>query len=233
MRPAMQQQFLERAKDLVGATGVATVDTKPDLFCCTSGFASAQAAVFARSSAEVQQLIALAKEHKIRLYPVSVGNNWGYGTRNPPRSDCVVLSLERMDRILHFDHELGLATLEPGVTQGALARFLDSRRVPFMVPTTGAGPKASIIGNLLERGFGITPLADHFQSLMCLEAVLADGSIYRSSLRSLGLGELAKVYKWGVGPYLDGLFAQGAFGVVTQATVALARRPEAVVALLF
>ncbi len=43
----------------------------------------------------------------------------------------------------------------------------------------------------------------------------------------------AKAFKWGLGPYLDGLFSQGAFGIVTDATFALARRPERIEAFLF
>ena len=30
-----------------------------------------------------------------------------------------------------------------------------------MVPTTGAGPHASVLGNACERGYGITPDTDH------------------------------------------------------------------------
>jgi 4-cresol dehydrogenase (hydroxylating) len=35
----------------------------------------------------------------------------------------------------------------------------------FLVPATRAGPGCSIIGNALKRGYGITPLTDHFQSI--------------------------------------------------------------------
>jgi FAD/FMN-containing dehydrogenase len=100
-----------------------------------------------------------------------------------------------------------------------------------MVPTTGAGPSGSIVGNALERGFGITPVTDHFLSVVGLEAILADGSVYRSPLAALG-GTSAHPFKWGIGPYVDGLFAQGSFGVVTSMTVALARRPEVIAVFL-
>jgi FAD/FMN-containing dehydrogenase len=105
---------------------------------------------------------------------------------------------------------------------------LEDRGLPFLVPTTGAGPGCSILGNALERGYGITPLTDHFQGITWIEAVLPDGEIYRTPLTEMGAERADKAFKWGVGPYVDGLFAQGAFGIVTRAAIALARRPETV-----
>ena len=77
----------------------------------------------------------------------------------------------------------------------------------------------------LERGYGITPYADHFAAVTALEAVLPDGRIYRSALSELGGATVDRAYKWGIGPYIDGLFAQGNFAVVTNMTIALAPRP--------
>jgi FAD/FMN-containing dehydrogenase len=101
------------------------------------------------------------------------------------------------------------------------------------VPVTGAGPDCSLIGNALERGYGITPYADHFGAVTALEAVLPDGRLYRSALSELGGGAVDRAYKWGIGPYVDGLFAQSALGIVTQMTIALAPQPEAVRAFVF
>jgi len=85
----------------------------------------------------------------------------------------------------------------------------------------------------LERGFGITPHADHFGAVISLEAVLADGTMYRSALSELGGHQVDSTYKWGLGPYVDGLFSQGAFGIVTRMTIALAPTPERVLAFIF
>jgi hypothetical protein len=131
-----------------------------------------------------------------------------------------------MNRILELDAELGLITLEPGVTQDQLSRYLKDSGFDFFVPTTGAGPSVSLLGNAMERGFGITPEEDHFGAVRSLRAVLPDGSVYASSLASLGLPMSQSSWKWGIGPYLDGIFAQGNFGIVTALTIALRRRPE-------
>jgi hypothetical protein len=104
-----------------------------------------------------------------------------------------------LQQIVDFDAELGTVTLEPGVTQGMLAAFLERERQPFLVPVTGAGPTCSLVGNALERGYGITPFADHFGAVLSLEAVLPDGRVYRR-LRSRWTATTRR--SSGAGPYL-------------------------------
>ena len=177
---------------------------------------------------DIVQAVAISRRHRVALYPISTGNNWGYGSANPPRPDSVVLDLSRLDRILELDEELGVITVEPGVTQGQLHTYLRERNLPFLVPAHGGGPNCSLVGNAVERGYGITPYADHFAAVMSLEAVLPDGRIYRSGLAEAGGALADKTFKWGVGPYLDGLFTQSGFGIVTRMTIALAQRPAVV-----
>jgi len=66
-----------------------------------------------------------------------------------------------------------------------------------------------------------------------IEAVLADGTVYRTALRELAGDDLARLFKWGIGPYSAGLFAQSGFGIVTRMSIVLARRPESVKVCLF
>ncbi|MBE0486437.1 FAD-binding oxidoreductase [Marinobacter sp.] len=182
---------------------------------------------------EIAAILEIAQRWKVSVYPVSTGNNWGYGSANPVEDGCVILDLSRLDRITDFDAELGVVTVEPGVTQGALRAFLDSHEGNYLVPVTGAGPSCSILGNALERGYGITPITDHFAAVTKIEAILPDGSVYRTPLSELGGKEVDGLFKWGVGPYLDGLFSQGNFGVVVRITIALAPVPETVTAFFF
>ena len=184
-------------------------------------------------AATVQQVMHIARRHHVCVYPISTGNNWGYGSSLPVRDGCVILDLSPLRQILGFDAELGVVTVQPGVTQQLLADFLDAGNHPYMVPVTGAGPHCSLMGNALERGYGITPHADHFGAVTDLEAVLPDGSLYRTALHEAGGAELARLFKWGIGPYSAGLFTQGGFGVVTRMSIVLARRPECIKACLF
>ena len=181
----------------------------------------------------VAALMRIANQCRVPIHPISTGRNWGYGTALPAHDGCVLMDLSALCQIVHFDAELGVVTVEPGVTQGMLARFLDSGNYPYMVPVTGAGPNCSLLANALERGYGITPHGDHFAAVTDIEAVLADGTIHRSLLHDLAGEDLARLFKWGLGPYTAGLFAQGAFGIVTKISIVLARRPQSVKVCLF
>ena len=52
-----------------------------------------------RTREEVQQVLRIANEWRIPVYPVSGGCNWGYGSRVPSASGCVLLDLGRMRHI--------------------------------------------------------------------------------------------------------------------------------------
>ncbi len=138
-----------------------------------------------------------------------------------------------MNRIIDFDRELGVVTIEPGVTQQDLKTFLDQNDLPFIVPTTGAGPACSIMGNILERGYGVSAYFDSFGSCMSLEAIWPNGERYRSPLLELGGYRVGRIYKWGVGPHIDGIFSQSNFGVCTSMNVALKRQTSGVMGIFF
>jgi len=203
--------------------GVSTIGTKRSI----------PAVLRPENQDQVAAVLQVAQRWQVAVYPVSTGNNWGYGSANPVEDDCVILDLSRLNRISDFDPEMGVVTVEPGVTQGALRDFLDSHDGNYLVPVTGAGPTCSILGNALERGYGITPITDHFAAVTKIEAILPDGTRYRTPLSELGGAEVDGLFKWGLGPYLDGLFSQGNFGVVVNMTIALAPVPDTVTAFFF
>src|SRR6188508_1331404 len=125
---------------------------------CTIPIQRNIAAVVRPDSVEqVQEIVRIASAHQTHLYTISTGNNWGYGSAQPVRDDNVVLDLSRMNRIVDVNTELAYAIIEPGVTQGQLYRHLNQNRMSLWINPTGAGPNCSILGNTLERGFGIGP----------------------------------------------------------------------------
>lgn len=218
---------------IIGDSGIVAADTA-GFGVCTTGAARTIPAVLQPGNAdEIAPILQIAQRWKIAVYPVSTGRNWGYGSSNPVEDGSVILDLSKLDRISDFDPELGVVTVEPGVTQGALREFLDQQEGDYLVPVTGAGPTCSILGNALERGYGITPITDHFAAVTKIEAILPDGRLYRTPLSELGGSEVDGLFKWGIGPYLDGLFAQGNFGVVVRMTIALAPAPETTTAFFF
>jgi 4-cresol dehydrogenase (hydroxylating) len=182
---------------------------------------------------QVQHVVRIAQRFSVPIYPISTGHNWGYGTSVPVRSPAAIVDLSSMNRIIECDQDLGVVTLEPGVTQGALGEYLRSRGMPFMVPVTGAGPTCSVVANAIERGFGVTPFTDHFGSVVSMKVVLPDGEIYESYTRAFNVAGAAQAFKWGTGPYLDGLFSQSNLGIVVDASIALRATAERSSALFF
>src|SRR5580704_1648892 len=175
---------------------------------------------------QVQQCLRIANRWQTPVYPISSGKNWGYGSRVPASDGCVLLDLGRMNRIVDFSEELGYVTVEPGVTQAQLYSFLQERKSGLWMDATGASPLCSLIGNAVERGFGHTPYGDHFGHSCGLEVVLPDGSVIETGFARFPSAQAAPLYRWGVGPALDGLFSQSNLGIVTRMTIWLMPAPE-------
>jgi 4-cresol dehydrogenase (hydroxylating) len=178
------------------------------------------------SREDVQAIVRAAARHRIALFPISRGKNWGYGDACAPQPDNLIVDLSGMNRIIEVNAELAYAVIEPGVTQGELVSHLERERLPLILDTTGAGPDASIVGNVLERGSGHTPYGDHFATSCNYEIVLPDGSIIQTGFGSYPNARAQNVYKYGIGPTLDGLFTQSNLGIVTRMTVWLMAAPE-------
>jgi 4-cresol dehydrogenase (hydroxylating) len=176
---------------------------------------------------DVIAAVGIAAEFQLPLYPISRGRNWGYGDACPPTEGQVLLDLSRMDRIIAVDERLAYAVIEPGVSQGQLSAWLEERRLALALDCTGAGPDASVVGNILERGFGHTPYGDRLRTVSGLEVVLADGRVLETGFGHYAGARTAQVFPYGVGPAIDGLFTQSGMGVVTRMGVWLMPKPEA------
>lgn len=222
------QAALDAWRSALPGLEVLTGDARaPYLENCLGSVGDIAAVLRPRDEDAVVQIVKIAAEYKAPLYPISTGRNWGYGSALPATDGCVLVDLSQM-REIRFDPELGLAEIQPGVTQGDLSQYLSQSGYDFMVPTTGAGPSVSLLGNALERGYGLTPYTDHFAAVNSIRAVLPNGEVYKPAMDAWGAPGADKGFKWGIGPYLDGLFSQGAFGIVTSMTITLARRPQAI-----
>jgi 4-cresol dehydrogenase (hydroxylating) len=178
------------------------------------------------TTSQVQQILAIAADHEIPVYPISKGKNWGYGDAAPVGPGQAVVDFGRMNRIVEVNAELGYAVVEPGVTQGQLYRHLTENKLPLWMDVSGAGGDASVVGNTLERGFGHTRYGDHFLTTCGMEVVLADGTVLNTGFGHYANAKAARTYRYGVGPFLDGIFSQSNYGIVTQMGVWLMPEPE-------
>ncbi len=177
------------------------------------------AAVLAATLAEVQGVLAVCNKYKVPVWPISTGRNFGYGSAAPATRGQVILDLKRMDRILEVDPVLCTALIEPGVTYQQLHDYLRARKIDLWLDFPADGPLVGPVGNTLERGMGRTPYADHLAHTCGMEVVLADGRVLRTGMGSLATpakGASWQAFKYGYGPYLDGIFTQSNFAVVTK-----------------
>ena len=188
----------------------------------------ASAAVAPGRVEEVQDVVRIANELKIPLYPISTGKNLGYGGSAPVYSGSVVLDLKRMNRILEVDEKQAYCLVEPGVSYFDLYRHLQGNNIRLWpdVPDPGWG---SLMGNALDRGAGYTSVQfrNHFDAHCGMEIVLPNGELVRTGMGALPGAKTWQMYKSGFGPWVDGIFSQSNYGVVTKMGFWLMPEPEA------
>jgi 4-cresol dehydrogenase (hydroxylating) len=131
-----------------------------------------------------------------------------------------------MNRILEVNTDLAYAVIEPGVSQQQLYDFLREHQIPLVPDATGAGPDASIVGNVLQRGFGHTPYGNRILHMANMEVVLPDGRVAHTGFGDYSNARAADVFPYGLGPWLDGAFTQSNLGIITRMTVWLLPQPE-------
>lgn len=237
--PGVSEQDFKRALEqfskVVGAEWVFTSDEDVALYrdaytpLWNEGEEKVASAALAPDSAEqVQQLVRIANTFRIPLYPISTGRNLGYGGSAPVLSGSVVLDLKRMNRILEVSERNAYALVEPGVSYFDLYRYIQERGLKLWIdcPDPGWG---SVIGNALDHGAGYTmnPYRDHFGATCGMEVVTGAGDLVRTGMGALPNSKTWQQYRYGYGPYLDGIFSQSNFGVVTKMGIWLMPEPEA------
>jgi FAD/FMN-containing dehydrogenase len=146
-------------------------------------------------------------------------------------SGSVILDLKRMNRILEVNEKNACALVEPGVSYFDLYRHIRENQLKLWIdcPDPGWG---SPLGNALDHGAGYTaiPYRDHFAAHCGMEVVLADGTLVRTGMGALPGAQTWQQFQYGMGPIIDGLFAQSNCGIVTKMGFWLMPQPEAALA---
>jgi len=186
------------------------------------------AAVAPDSTEQVQDIMRIANEYKIPMYPISTGKNLGYGGPAPTMTGSVVLDLKRMNQILEVNEKQACCLVEPGVSYFDMYNYLQKNKIKLWIdcPDPGWG---SMIGNALDRGAGYTmaQFRNHFDAHCGMEVVLANGEVIRTGMGALPYSRTWQSYKTGIGPWIDGIFSQSNFGVVTKMGFWMMPEPEA------
>lgn len=174
------------------------------------------AALYPRTTKEIQAIVGIANKYKTPLWTVCNGENEGYGSSAPATPGQIVLDLRNMKKIIEVDQELGYCLVEPGVTYGELQQYLTRNKINLWLDAPAPSANVSIVGNILERGSGYTPYSEDFLFSCGMEVVMADGTVLKTGMGGIPNSTSWQVFKWGFGPYVDGLFSQGNNGIVTK-----------------
>jgi glycolate oxidase len=178
------------------------------------------AVIRAESIADVQAAVTTCAAFGIPIVARGAGTGVSGGAH--ASQGCVVLSLERMNRILDLNPDDETAVVEPGVinaelNDAAAAHGLMYAPDPasFRVSTIG-GNVATNAGGLRCAKYGVTR-----DSVLALDVVLADGSLIHTGHQT---------FKGVAGYDLTGLFvgSEGTLGIVVGATLRLKYLPREV-----
>lgn len=184
-------------------------------------------ALMVHSVRDIQGVLKICNQYRIPIWPISTGRNIGYGSAAPATPGQLVLDMRNMNKILEIDSDLCTALVEPGVTYRQLIDTINIQNLNIWVSVPSSGGLSGPMGNILDRGVGYNRAGEHFANFSGMEVILADGEILRTGLGGIANSTAWQSYRWGFGPWVDGLFSQSNFGVVTKIGVWMMQKPEA------
>jgi glycolate oxidase len=196
-----------------GTLAVYAIDQAPVL-----DFQLPLAVVWAETVADVQAVVSTCAKRRVPIVARGAGTGVSGGAH--ASKGCIVLSLERMNRILELNPDDETAVVEPGVINADLndaAAVHGLMYAPdpasFRMSTIG-GNVATNAGGLRCAKYGVTR-----DSVLALDVVLADGSLIHTGHQT---------FKGVAGYDLTGLFvgSEGTLGIVVGATVRLKYLPR-------
>jgi glycolate oxidase len=177
-----------------------------------------------RTSEQVSEILKLAQARRFPVTPRGAGQGLSGGA--VPVFGGLVLSLEKMDRILEMDEENLMIVVEPGLITGNLHREVEAAGL-FYPPDPASLDSCSIGGNIAENAGG--PRAIKYgvtKDYVCgLQAVLPSGQVME-----LGGKVVKNVTGYNLIQLLTG--SEGTLAVVTRILLRLLPKPEQRVDLL-
>ncbi len=212
------QTFLDAAAALLGARGFTRdADLLAPWLTDWRGRYAGQTCALASpaDTAEVAELVKLCARHRVAIVPQG-GNSGMSGGATPDASGAqLLLSLRRLRGIGPVDLAARQVTCGAGVILPDLHAAAEAAGLRF--PLTLGGKGSATVGGLVSTNAGGTQVLRHgsMRALtLGIEAVLADGSVYRA---------LTPLKKDNRGFDLKQLFigAEGTLGVITAATLRL------------
>ncbi|HMU79736.1 MAG TPA: FAD-binding oxidoreductase [Microthrixaceae bacterium] len=204
------------APDRVLGPEVASEDYSHDE-CLTVAPRRPAAVVLVESTAEVSAVVKLAAERKVPI--TARGSGTGLSGAAIPAEGAIVVSFERMNRVLELDPDNHVAVVQPGLRLNELDEVTAAAGLVY--PVYPGEYSASLGGNVATNAGGMRAVKYGVtrHQVLGLELVLADGQIIRTG---------GKFVKATTGYDLTQLVigSEGTLALVTEATLRLYPRPE-------
>src|SRR5262245_54565584 len=218
---------LEELRALLGADGV--LDSRAARFTYEADALVLEkhlpdVVLLPRSTDEVSAVVRWARARGLPITPRGAGTGLAGGAT--PERGGIVLSVNRMDRLLRLDAERMFAWVQPGLVNLQLSRELAPHGL-YYAPDPASQQVSTIGGNVATNAggphclkYGVT-----FNHVLGVIAVLADGSAV-----TLG-GEAPDAPDFDLASFVVG--SEGTLAVVTEICVRVLPRPAAVRTMLF
>ena len=176
------------------------------------------AVVFPTEHAQVETLVRACRQHRVPIIARGRGTNTTGAT--VPVNGGIVVSFERMNRIVRIDPDNRLAVVEPGVLNGDLQNALKPHGF-FWPPDPTSSPWCSIGGNLACNSAGprTVKYGSPRENTLGLRAVAGTGDSFRCGTYTS---------KGATGYDLTRLLigSEGTLALITEATLKLTPKPS-------
>jgi glycolate dehydrogenase FAD-linked subunit len=171
-------------------------------------------------AAEVSQILGLANRERFPIVPRGAGTGMSGGS--VPTQGGLVLTFERMNRIIEINEEDFLAVVEPGVVTGDLQGAVEAKGL-FYPPDPASHQFCTMGGNVAECAGGLRAVKYGVTKdyVLGLEVVMPTGEIINTGARTAKSVAGYDLTKLIVG-------SEGTLGVVTKIIVKLLPLPESV-----
>lgn len=200
--------ILPPSRMLVGEAGLAAYESDG----LTAFAVKPRAVLLPETADEVIAIVRLCHEHAVPF--VARGSGTSLSGGSVPIEEGIVISLNRMNRILRLDPDSRIAVVEPGVTNLAVTKAAAPHGLHY-APDPSSQQVCTIGGNVAFNSGGAHCLKYGMTTnhVLGLKVVLADGSVHELGGESLESNE----------PDLVGLFcgSEGLFGIALEITLRL------------
>jgi glycolate oxidase len=218
---AITEAVLRRLRDVLGDDGVRSDAEAREVYASdeTEDLSfPPDVVVFPTDSEGVREILRIASENNVPVTPRGGGTGLSGGAL--PVHGGIVLSIERMDRIIEIDRDNLMAVVEPGVITQILQEEVEKVGL-YYPPDPSSRGTSRLAGNLAESAggphavkYGVTK--DYVTGV---EAVLADGTLVRHG---------GKLLKNATGYNLTQLLigSEGTLGIITKIYLRLIPLPS-------